>query len=353
MESDMEIIESLGIKGFTPRKFEILKALIDHLSTFYSSVATLVIISFLAFFNKLNPDKSSGTAYVMSKFGFSLIPVFFLIISVFAAVRQPLNRLYEQKLKKYIFLETEGKSNTILENRLRAVLVEKYRKRLGIRLLMIILKPLFHHKVIGKKNVDTNVFPSIFVCNHSQIYGPVAAILNIPFDFKPWILNEMVDNEKIADHIQKGTFDRQKWILKPLRNKMGKIFGPVIAWAMQSTEPIPVLRDEGRDMLKVISMSVDALEAEDNILIFPENPFTTGGYVVEGVGEFFSGFVNIARDYHRKTGKTVTFYSVFANKKKRTLTFSKGIAFNPEMSFKEEKERITNILRNEMLKMAE
>ncbi len=352
MESDMQIIGTLGIKGFTPRKFQILKALIDHLSTFYSRFTILVIIGFLTFFTELNPYKSKGTLFVLGKYGLTLLPAAFLVFGVLAAVKQPLTGLYEQKLKKYISLKKEGKTNKSLEERLRAVLIAKYRKRLGIRFLMILLKPLFYHRVVGKKNVDTKAFPSIFVCNHSQIYGPIAAILNFPFYIKPWILNEMIDNDKIAGHIQKGTFDRMKWLPKPIRDRAGKLFGPIIAWAMQSTEPIPVYRNDGRDVLKGITMSIEALEADDNILLFPENPFRTEGYVHEGVGEFFSGFVNIARDYYKKTGRAITFYSVYANKRKRTLTFSKGITFNPAIPYREEKEHITQYLHEAMVNLA-
>ncbi len=351
LNGDMQIIGSLGIKDFTTNKFNLLKSLFTHLSTFYSRFVMLVIISFLAFFNELNPYKSSGTLFVMGKYGFTFLPALFLIAGVIAALKHPLTLLYEKKLKKYTSLKKEGKSSKPLEERLRSVLVYQYRKRLGIRILMFLLKPILHHKLIGKENVATSKFPSIFVCNHSQIYGPIAAVLNLPFYVKPWINNKMLDTDKISAHIQQGTFDRQKWLPKRLREKGGKIFGPVIAWAMKSTEPIPVYFNNSRDMLDMISKSVEALEADDNILIFPENPLATDGYVTEGVGEFFSGFVNIARDYYKKTGKSVTFYSIYVNKHKRTLSFSEGRTFDSAAPFKKEKEDITNELHEKMRMM--
>lgn len=351
MDSDMQIIGYLGIEHFSVRKFELLKRIINHLSMFISRSVILLVISFLAFFTELSSFKSQGTVYVLGRYGFTLLPALFLIFAVIAAIRQPLTRIYEEKLKKYVALKKEGKVNKSLEKRLRHVLVEKYSKKLGIRILMFLVKPFFYHKVIGRNNVDVNKFPSVFVCNHSKVYGPIAAILNIPFYVKPWILREMVDNNRIAAHIQKGTFDRQKWIPKLIRDKLGKLFGPMVAWAMQSTEPIPVFRNDGRELIKGINMSVDALEAHDNILLFPENPYKTNGYVTEGVGEFYSGFVNIARDYYKRTGKRLTFYSVFADKKKRTLAFSEGITFDPENSFKKEKERITRYLHSAMISL--
>jgi hypothetical protein len=353
MESDLQIIGILGVAHFTVHKFEILKAMMNRLSTFFSRLVIMSINCFLAFFTELNQYRDEGIVYILGKYGFTILPALFLLFGVLTAVRQPLTRLYEQKLKKYITLKKEGKTNKPLEEKLRRVLVYKYRKRIGIRLLMILIKPFFLHKVKGRENVDPHNFPSVFVCNHSQIYGPVAAILNMPFYVKPWILDEMIDNEKIAAHIQHGTFDRQRWLPKFLRDRAGRIVGPLVAWAMQSTEPIPVYRNEGRDVLRGISMSVDALEADDNILLFPENPFRSNGYVTEGVGEFFTGFVNIARDYYKRTGKALTFYSVFANKWKRTLSFSKGITFDPNVPFREEKARIAEYLHDRMVELSE
>ncbi|NMA67539.1 MAG: hypothetical protein GX957_15120, partial [Clostridiaceae bacterium] len=164
MDSDMQIIGFLGMKHFSVEKFEVLKKIINHLSMFISRFVILLVTSFLAFFTELSYFKSEGTIFVLGRYGFTLIPALFLIFAVIAAIRQPLTHIYEEKLKKYITLRKEGKINKSLEERLRLVLVEKYRKRLGIKILMFFVKPFFYHKVIGRKNVDVKKFPSVFVC---------------------------------------------------------------------------------------------------------------------------------------------------------------------------------------------
>ncbi|MCX7773718.1 MAG: hypothetical protein N2376_11465 [Clostridia bacterium] len=353
MDRDMQIVGTLQIENLNTSDYNALKALLHHWSLFFSRFIMLIVVSFLALFTAASPGKGDEAITVLGRYGLTLLPVLFILLGLLAALKQPLTRLYEDKLKKYIVLKSEGKPNQTLEERLKLVLVKKYSKRLGIKLIMILLKPFFRHKVIGSENVDTSRFPAIFVCNHSEIYGPVAAVLNIPFFFRPWILNDMVDPKRISEHIQQGTFDRQKWMPRFFRERAGRLFGPWISWLMKSMEPIPVFRNDGRDILKGLSMSVEALEAEDNILLFPENPIKTGGYVREGVGEFFSGFVNIARDYFKKTGKPITFYAIFVDKRKRTLSFSEGISYEGLGSFHEEKKRITGYLYEEMCKLAE
>lgn len=351
MDNEMRIVAGLDGKHITDRDYQAAKTLLSQWSMFFSRFIMLLILGALSLLIEYNPSKMS-TIRILDRYGLVLLPAILLVPGSLAALKQPLNKAYEQKLKKYSFLKVKGVTNTCLEDRLRLVLVEKYSKRIGILILKSLLKPLFKHRVIGRENVDAGSLPAVFVCNHSEIYGPVASVLNMPYYFKPWILNEMVDINKISGHIQQGTFDRQKWIPRPIRSRMGRFAGPVVAWMMQSMEPIPVYRDNGRQVLKAIHLSVEALEADDNILIFPENPLVTDGYLREGVGEFFSGFVNIAREYYKKTSRAITFYAIFANKNERTLSFSKGITYDPSKPFPQEKKKITRFLHETMTKMS-
>jgi hypothetical protein len=43
-----------------------------------------------------------------------------------------------------------------------------------------------HHTVAGRENVKD--LPGIFVFNHREVYGPIAAVVFLPYDIRPWIL---------------------------------------------------------------------------------------------------------------------------------------------------------------------
>jgi hypothetical protein len=131
-----------------------------------------------------------------------------------------------------------------------------------------------------------------------------------------------------------------------------KIFAPLVLWILNSVEPIPVYR-ENRRVLETINLTVEAMLELDNILIFPENPLTTENkrYSVKGVSHFYTGFVHIAKVYYKKSGRAVTFYPVYANPKKRTITFGEGIAYDPEG--KNEPERICDLLEQAINHMAD
>ena len=351
MSADIRTLQSLLDAPAPEETNRVLRASFNQWTQYVSRFSLLVVLGPLALAQEFSTVQSINVPAILGKYALPLLPGFFLLLGLGAALRQPLTRQYELKLKKYRELLRDGRVNHALEERLRLVLVQKYSKRMGIQILKFVLRPFFKLKVQHLDRVNPDKFPAVFLCNHSEIFGPMAAVLNLPYYIRPWIINEMVDDELIWEHT-KGTVDRQTWLPAPLRRWIARIVVPVTAWCMRSMEPIPVFRSNIREITRTLMASADALEAEDNILIFPEDPTKTDGYVREGVGAFYSGFVSIAKAYHRQTGRAVTFYSLFADKRRRTLSFSHGHTFNPNVPFHEEKERIASLLRHEMIRLA-
>jgi hypothetical protein len=282
---------------------------------------------------------------------FNMLPMLFILLSMFFALLQPLNSDMVRKLKIY----REQKSNeTVIpafENRLRNLLVRKYRKRIGIKILTLILKPLYYHKVIGAKNVLLDNGPVIFIANHREIYGPIIINLYLPFAFRPWIEHKMLEREKIEKYVWENTFS--KWKYKKLGRIAMNIATPVAIWILNSVEPIPVYRGSVRETIKTMKLSVTALMEQDNILIFPEDPRKSenGKYAQSGVSPFFTGFVHVAKFYYAQSKKAITFVPVYANPKKRTITFGEGVKFDPNNKDHEDV-RVCNLLMEQMNKMS-
>jgi len=281
----------------------------------------------------------------------NLLPMAFVLLSMFFALYQPVNRDIVRKLKLYREQKASHTVNPAFEDRLKRLLVRRYRIRIGVKILAFLLKPWFYHKVIGAKAVDLSGGPVIFTVNHREIYGPIIANLYLPFSFRPWIEHKMLDREKIAVHIWENSFQYIKpaWFARAAL----KIIVPLVAWILNSVEPIPVYRGTVRESLKTLDLSVKAMQEQDNLLIFPEDPSKTENkkYALSGVSEFFTGFVHVAKSYYRATGKIAVFYPAYANPKKRTITFGEGIAYDPKGC--NEPERISRLLAGAMNNMAQ
>lgn len=272
------------------------------------------------------------------------IPTFFLVISLFYSLKQPLTKKLGKRLKAYEDIKNSGGQNPDMEKRLISVLVKKYRKRIGVYIIRAFLKGIMYHSVTGKENVST--LPGVFVFNHGEVYGPIAAVVFLPYDIRPWILSKMIDRSEITDHMYGGTFSRIKWLPVFIRKFMAKALSPVVVWALRSFDPIPVYRGSGRDIIKTFTLSIECLNSGDSILLFPENPEEKYG---DKVSEFYSGFASLGRMFHRETGKGLTFYPVYASKRSRVLRIGEGVKYDPKG--KSERSRIVETLRGSMAEL--
>ena len=86
------------------------------------------------------------------------LPVLFMLVSVFFALRQPLDERSRQKLLNY----TQGtNNNTPTKQNLRSNLVEKKRVKFGVKILAFFVRPFLHLKVSGKEYMEMEHFPSV------------------------------------------------------------------------------------------------------------------------------------------------------------------------------------------------
>jgi hypothetical protein len=275
--------------------------------------------------------------------GVAAIPAVMLLISLLLSIRQPLTKKYGRRLKAYIQLRKEGRRNVEMEMRLVSVLIKKYRKRIGVHIIRAFLKPVMYHSVAGKENVTA--LPGVFVFNHGELYGPVAAVVFLPYDMRPWILHNMIEKQSVTQHMYDGTFGHIKWLPVFIRKLMARLMSVPVVWALSSFDPIPVYRGTAREVIRTFSLSVECLCAGDSILLFPENPKER--YSDAPVNDFYRGFAHIGRLYYKKTKECVTFYPVFASKKERELRIGEGVQYNPNEGRREEM-RIVEQLQQRM-----
>jgi hypothetical protein len=283
-----------------------------------------------------------------------LIPMVCVVAALIYLVIQPLDRQYAQKLKEYRRQHAIGELNSTLEKRLRKVLTASGPKRVGIRLIKLLARPFVPMKILGREHMSGVALPVVFVCNHYEIYGPVAAVVRIPYYFRPWIVQDMLDETIIMDAMKPGVDNVFRLLPQPARAWLCKRVTPLILWIVNSLDPIPVNRGAGREILHTIRLSVETLEFGDNILLFPENPASeeSGRYASEGVSEFYTGFSSIGRVYYQRTGKRLPFIPVYIDKAKHTLQFGQQVQYDPDNSRVAEKQRIAKELYERMSELA-
>jgi hypothetical protein len=273
------------------------------------------------------------------------IPTVFLFIALIYSIKQPLNKKFGRRLKAYEDMRKQGGKNPDMETRLTNVLVKKYKKRIGVYIIRAFLKRIMYHTVTGKEHVRE--LPGVFVFNHGELYGPIAAVVFLPYDIRPWILDKMIDPKEIKGHMYEGTFGRIKWLPVFVKRLITMIFSPIVVWGLKSFDPIPVYRGSARGTVKTFKMSVECLNSGDSILLFPENPEERYG---DSINSFYSGFADLGRMFYRKTGGRLLFYPVYTSKRSRTLRIGEGVRYDPAGG-REERDKIVSALEESMRRL--
>jgi hypothetical protein len=344
MKEDMRLVVRLFAPGIKDEDFAGRAERLDLWSVLISeAVFIAVLLALLAEPVIYNLDfEGYITLAPQVGAGVAIFPTLLLLMSLFLSLRQPLTKKYGKRLELYAQLRREGHRNAEMEKRLASVLVKKYKKRIGVHIIRAFLKPVMYHTVTGKEHVTA--LPGVFVFNHGELYGPVAAVVFLPYDMRPWILHNMIEKEAVTQHMYDGTFGRIKWLPVFMRRFLARILSRPVVWALSSFDPIPVYRGTAREVIRTFSLSVECLCAGDSILLFPENPKER--YSEAPVSDFYRGFAHIGRLYHKKTDECVMFYPVYASKKGRELRIGKGVQYNP--GSRREEDRIVEELQQRM-----
>lgn len=283
------------------------------------------------------------------------LPAVFMIVSVFFALKQPLDDRSRQKLLNY----SKGRNaNKLTRQNLRKTFIEKKKVRFGVKILAFLVRPFLHLKVSGKENMDTDSFPSVFVCNHGIIYGPVAAVIYLPTYFRPWIDRKMVDIELAAKEMSNRFIYRIPLLSDSAKMRLARGLARPVTWALNSFNPIPVEKSNLRNVMSTFDDTVKVLTEGDNVLIFPEKPRRvkrgekeTIEHLTDSVGKLFTGFANIGKLYFDTTGKQLRFYPIYANRRGHTFKIGTPVVFNPDTDPREEKQRITAELHERMMEL--
>lgn len=288
-----------------------------------------------------------------------VIPALILVIvAVGATLRFPLSKRYMDKLRRFLHLKEAGGNNPALEKQLETVVIKRHHYPIGIRLVRALLRPFYRHKLQGTENIvqdDNN--PIVFLCNHGEVYGPVVCIMYIPVPIRPWTISEMsIDPEEVSEYLYRYTIGPIRWLPEKVKRWITHIIGPVSVWAMEQVECVPVFRNKPSKLMQTFRLSVEAMEAGDNLLIFPENPNAIEdgkGYELGGLGPLFSGFAMLAQIYYNRTGKCCRFLPMYAHKKQRTMTFAPPITYDPNNDPMAERDRIVQYADSQMRRIAE
>lgn len=188
--------------------------------------------------------------------------------------------------------------------------------------------------------------PCVIVGNHAQMYGPIASELYLPRPHYIWCIGEMMNRKEVPAY----AFE-EFWSMKPKASHwfwrlMSHVIAPLAEYVFSHAHTIAVYHDTR--VVSLFRTSIEKLEAGSDIVIFPEKHEPYNGIL----WQFQKNFVDLARLYHKKTGKAVCFVPMYTAPRLKGLYFGEPVRFDPEAPDAEERERICGILQEAISDLA-
>ncbi len=205
---------------------------------------------------------------------------------------------------------------------------------------------IFYRKreFIGIEHIGDD--PVIVVGNHAQMHGPIISEIQIPFKKKTWCIGNVLTVKEFIKHAKTDFWGKKSKSVKWFFMIIAYIIAPFAVSIFNSADIVAVYRD-GR-LINTLKKTVNSLEEGYNIIIFPECSTSYNNII----NQFEENFVDVAKLYYKRTGKTLSFVPMYNAVRLKKVLFGSPIKYDPNVSSEEMKKIICDYLKKEITKMA-
>lgn len=199
-------------------------------------------------------------------------------------------------------------------------------------------------KVVGTENLPEE--EAIIVGNHTQMNGPIASELYLTGNRYTWCAGQMMNTKEVPDYAYKDFWSRKPKIVRPFYKILSYIIAPLASLIFNNANTIAVYRDNR--IMSTFRNTVNKLADGAKVVIFPEHDKKYNNIIYD----FQDKFIDIARLYHKRTGKELMFVPLYIAPKLKKMYLGKPIRFSSETPIEEERRRICDYLMNEITDIA-
>lgn len=205
---------------------------------------------------------------------------------------------------------------------------------------------LFYKKltVVGLENLSDS--PTVIVGNHSKMNGPIASELYLPHNCYTWCNHQMMHLKEVPSYAFEDFWSKKPKIFKPFYKVLSHLIAPLCVFIFNNAKTVPVYHDAR--VIHTFKTSISLMQKGNHIVIFPEHDKEYNHIVCD----FQDRFIDIARLYHRRTKKELTFTPMYVAPALRQVYIGKPITFNSSAETNIGRERIKTYLMDEITKIA-
>lgn len=205
---------------------------------------------------------------------------------------------------------------------------------------------LFYPKITveGIENLPKEA--CVVVGNHSQMNGPICGEIHFPGKRKIWCAHQMMYLKEVPAYAYQDFWSGKPKAIRWFYKLLSYIIAPVSACIFTNANTIPVFRDSR--LLTTFKQTISALEAGENVIVFPEC-YEPHNHIVY---TFQDHFIDVAKLYYKRTGKAVSFVPLYIAPALKKMYIGKPVPFNPEQPIETQRKEIAAYLMNEITEIA-
>lgn len=221
-------------------------------------------------------------------------------------------------------------------------------KKTGVfaRLFNFLLTKIIFRKMQFVFHNEMPEEPSVLVGNHTKIMAPLMMQYVYPEQLRTWSNGSLSEKKTCVDMLKNFTIKGLKgeWFY----SKIVVVLAPIITRFFRKTlNSIPVYHDWR--IVKTFDESILTLEHGSHLAIYPE---IKKAALNEVLCPFATGFVYLAYNYYKETGKSLKFYPVYCAPSLKETHIGKPIQYDPEVSIKKQSKDVVEYLQNTITQLA-
>lgn len=190
----------------------------------------------------------------------------------------------------------------------------------ALRRLYQFIHPGWH---VDAENVPQE--PVVFVVHHQNMFGPVHALGLLPRETMMWSLYVFREPTLCFEHYYNYTFRQRYGWPKPLAYVVCKPLSHIVSYTLRSFDVIPVYHDARA--MRTIRLSLEALEEQRSLTICPDIDYASDS---AALGEVYTGFLLLGRQYYRKTGRPLQYVPAYVSRGTRSIVFGEALSMDTE-----------------------
>ncbi len=199
-------------------------------------------------------------------------------------------------------------------------------------------------EVVGAENLPEG--PALVVGNHSQMYGPIGCELYFPGKHCTWCAGQMMQLKEVPDYAFQDFWSQKPKAVRWFYRLLSYVIAPFSVCVFNNADTIGVYHDSR--ILSTFKNTVKALQEDRRVVVFPEC-YDEYNHIVHA---FQENFCDIAKLYHKRTGKALPFVPLYVCPRLGKLVIGKPIFFDPEQPMEAQRHEICLYLMDSITQMA-